>query len=177
MASLDHFGPGELNVIRTQLSDAESLVSHYYCIPGREWPMYPYEIKTLSELGETEIDLNALAMVAKYEYALKKTRGQPRYQEVYGICLQDHNILAATRRACNPVTLDALMLYILTHELVHVFRFASSLQPYLIEEEFREQEESRVHRITNHILRERQENSLQQVLDVFEDYPFGALER
>ena len=177
MASLEHFGPAELNVIRAELSNAESLVSHYYCIPGREWPMYPYEIRTLSELGETEIDLNALAMVAKYGYTLKKTRGRLRYHEVYGICLQDHNILAVTRRACNPVALDALMLYILTHELVHVFRFASSLQPYLIEEEFRDQEESRVHRITNDILRDRRENSLQQVLDIFEDYPFGILER
>jgi hypothetical protein len=177
MSALDHFGPSELNVIRTQLSNAESLVSHYYCIPGREWPMYPYEIRTLSELGEKEFDLNALAMVAKYEYTLKESPGQLRYQEIYGICLQDHNILAATRRAFRPVTLEALMLYILTHELVHVFRFASSLQRYLIEKELREQEESRVHRITSDILRERKEGRLQQVLDVFEDYPFGVLER
>jgi hypothetical protein len=139
--------------------------------------LYPYEIRTLSELGETEIDLKALAMVAKYGYTLKKSPGQLRYREIYGICLQDHNILAATRRAFRPVTLEALMLYILTHELVHVFRFASSLQRYLIEKEFREQEESRVHRITSDILRERNEGRLQQVLDVFQDYPFGVLER
>ena len=177
MSSLDHFGPSELKVVRTQLSEAESLVSHYYCIPGREWPMYPYEIRTLSELGETKIDLNALAMVAKYEYTMKKSPSQLRSREIYGICLQDHNILAATRRTFRPVTLEALMLYILTHELVHVFRFASSLQRFLMEKESREQEEMRVHRITSDILREMKQGRLQQVLTAFEDYPFGVLER
>ena len=177
MTSLDHFGPGELKVIRTKLSEAESLVSHYYCIPGREWPMYPYDIRTLREMGQTEIAWNALAMVTKYEYSPIKSPGRFPDQEIYGICLQDHNILAATRRALSPVTLDALMLYILTHELVHVFRFASSLQQYLIEKELREQEESRVHRITSEILRERKDGRVQQVLEAFQDYPFGVLER
>lgn len=176
MAALDQFGPQELKVVGAQLSEAESLLSGYYCIPGREWPKYPYEIRTLRELGETEIAGNALAMVTKFEYSLKKSPQHFRSLEVYGICLQDHNILAATRFGCRPVTLEALMLYILTHELVHVFRFSNSPQQYHIEMDLRSQEESQVHRITSEILRKREDGRIQRVLEVFENYPFGVLE-
>ena len=165
-----------MRVVRTQLSEAEFLLSNYYCIPGREWPRYPYEIRTLRELGEADIARDALAMVTIYEYSLKRSPSQLRSLEVFGIYLQDHNILAATRRHFRPVSLEALMLYILTHELVHVVRFANSPQQYLIEKELRKQEENRVHRITSEILRQSKDGRVQQVLEVFEDYPFGVLE-
>jgi hypothetical protein len=176
MAALDRFGPEELSVVQGQLSEAELLLSRYYCIPGREWPKYPYEVKTLKELSGKEIVSHALAMVTKYEYSLKDSPSRLCHLEVYGICLQDHNILAATRCRARPVTLKALMLYVLTHELVHVFRFANSPQRYFVENALRQDEETRVHRITSDILQEKKDCRVQQVLEVFENYPFEVLE-
>jgi hypothetical protein len=165
------FGKSELKVVREQLSEAESLLSRYYCIPGREWPKYPYEVKTLTELKEPEIAENALAVVTMYEYSIQSAADCQRRLEVYGICLQDHNILAVSQRSPEEESFEALMLYILTHELVHVFRFANSPHSFFIEKRFRFPEENRVHRITRDILCRKRDPSLMRLLEAYQDYP------
>ena len=172
MGSQEHFGKDELKVVRAQLREAESLVSHYYCIPGREWPKYHYDVRTLEELRECEIAENVLAVVEKYEYSLRSAAKCQQYLELYGICLQDHNILAVSKRNSSEESFQALMLYILTHELVHVFRFANRPHSYFIEERRRSEEEKRVHRITCDILRKREDPPLLRVLEAYRDYPY-----
>jgi hypothetical protein len=174
MRDLDRFGKSELTVVRSQLAEAESLLSRYYCVREREWPHYPYEVKTLAELREPEITEGAFALVAKYEYLLGsqgKKGGRQGRIEIYGICLQDHNILTAAHRHSDGIAFESLMLYILTHELVHVFRFANAPQSFFMEKPLRQSEESRVHRITSSILQGRKDPKLLRVLDLYRDYP------
>jgi hypothetical protein len=173
VGSQEGFGKRELKVVREQLGEAESLLSRYYCIPGREWPRYPYEVKTLKELEEPEIVENALAVVTKYEYSVQSVADCQRRLEVYGICLQDHNILAVSKRSPGDESFEALMLYILTHELVHVFRFATSPHSFFLEERLRQAEENRVHRIAHDILCKRRDPLLHRVLKKYQDYPLS----
>ena len=177
MAILDRFSPKELRLVRDQLAEAEILLSHYYCIPGREWPRYPYDVKTLEDLKGAEIADDALAMVTRFQYCLESPPQQPRLREIFGICLQDHNILATLRRRPEAMTLEALMLYILTHELVHVFRFANFPQQYFIQRELHGEKEKRVHRIASGILRERRDPQIERVLGAYDDYLLEELER
>jgi hypothetical protein len=171
MRNLDRFGKSELTVVRSQLAEAESLLSCYYCIPEREWAHYPYEVKTLAELREPEITQEAFALVAKYEYLLGSRGKGRRPIEIYGICLQDHNILTAAHRYSDGIAFEPLMLYILTHELVHVFRFANAPQSFFMEKRLRQSEEGRVHRITSDILQGRKDPKLLRVLDLYRGYP------
>jgi hypothetical protein len=148
----NRFGDAELKVVRAQLGNAESLLSHYYCISSREWSKYPYEVKTLADLQQGEISPGSFATVAKYQSISPQGSPVNKQIEYFGICLQDHNILEAARRDLNLIAFESLMLYILTHELVHVFRFANEFQAYDAGLWLRGSEESRVHKITQDIL-------------------------
>jgi hypothetical protein len=169
---VDRFGKRELAVVRHQLVEAETLLSRYYCIPGREWPAYAYDVETLSDLTQSEAIEGILALVAKYEYRPPRSSGGQERLEFYRICLQDHNILAASGHGPGGISFEALLLYILTHELVHVFRFASQPQRYFADSASRVVEERSVHRITSDILRMKKDRRLVPVLRAYQEYPF-----
>jgi hypothetical protein len=159
--------------ISEELNEAELLLSEYYCIPGREWPLYPYGVRTLVDMDEMADSEEVLASVAKYEVSspFRVTRSRFDY---YEIRLQDHNILSASRRRGDGISFEPLMLYVLTHELVHVFRFANLPQRFFANEKEKIREEQQVHRITSSILRMKNESGLTFVLDAYEEYPFQA---
>jgi hypothetical protein len=173
---MERFGKRELAVVRSQLAEAEALLSRFYCIPDREWKAYPYDVKTMGDLPQQEIAEDILALIAKYEYCSRGSSGGKRV-EFYGICLQDHNILAASARQSEGISFEPLMLYILTHELVHIFRFASQPHRYFVNAHLRVAEERSVHRITNNILCLKNDPRLLPVLGAYQDYPFVSAER
>jgi hypothetical protein len=168
---MEYFGRRELAIAREKLSEAESLLSEYYCIPGREWPLYPYGVRTLVDLDEMADYEEVLASVAKYEISspIRMTRSRFDY---YEIRLQDHNILSASSRRGDGISFEPLMLYVLTHELVHVFRFANLPQRFFADEKEKVREERQVHRITSNILRMKNESGLTPVLEAYDEYPF-----
>ena len=43
------FGAVERRVLRRAITLAEELTGTFYCIPGREWHHFPYEVQTLAE--------------------------------------------------------------------------------------------------------------------------------
>jgi hypothetical protein len=170
---MKYFGRRELAIAREKLNEAESLLSEYYCIPGREWPLYPYGVRTLVDLDEMTDSEQVLASVTKYEFSspIRVTRSRFDY---YEIRLQDHNILSASSREGDGISFESLMLYVLTHELVHVFRFANLPQRFFVGEEEKVREERWVHRITSNILRMKNESGFTPVLEAYNEYPFQA---
>lgn len=170
---MEYFGRRELAIAREKLNEAEVLLSEYYCIPGREWSLYLYGVRTLVELDELADSEEVLASVAKYEVSSPVRMARPRF-DYYEIRLQDHNILSASSRREDGISFESLMLYVLTHELVHVFRFANLPQRFFVGEEEKVQEERQVHRITSNILRMKNESGLTPILDAYSEYPFQA---
>ncbi len=130
MGNSDRFGIAEIKAVERQLGQAESMLRRYYCISQREWPRYSYEIKTMAEWEGPEFADEALAVVSKYECSMIGRRPLPLLKEFYGICLQDQNILEAASRSGEGINFESLMLYVLTHELVHIFRFTNSPTTY-----------------------------------------------
>lgn len=105
---------------------------------------YPYEVVTLAELEPHELAPRALAHLVVYE------RARPRGPEhLYRICLQDDVIL---RRVVQPGELSSLLVYVLTHELVHVVRFQRAEQSFAAPRRARRREEDEVHRLTLELL-------------------------
>ncbi len=163
------FGEPEIKVVKKELAQAEKLLSCYYCIPAWEWNRYPYEIRTQGDLKEEEGSADVLALVAKYGLPPPRDAAKKDPREFFGICLQDENIMKAASRDPANISFDALILYILTHELVHVFRFANQFEDYLIPSQMRGAEESRVHKITRHILEKHPDRTILPVLKLYED--------
>ncbi len=137
-------------MVRRARERAASLVSDYYRVAPREWQQMPYEVKTLRALDSSEISDHALAQTLCYEYRREAGPFVLAEGDLYRICLQDNRILDVACAA--RVKLEALLTYVLTHELVHVVRFGQRLQRVDLPFEFRPTEEQRVEQTTRMIL-------------------------
>jgi hypothetical protein len=85
----------------------------------------------------------------------------------YRVCLQDNRILDAVKRGSSFIKLVPLMLYIATHELVHILRFETGESDFDMPLEERTKEERRVDTITRNILSPGADRELKLVLDCF----------
>src|SRR5512140_774651 len=162
------FGAAERRRLDRANAIAEDLTGRFYCIPGREWPRYPYEVRTLAEGPGPAAP--AFADVVRMVPAAASPR-QDGLGQLFRIRLRDDAILQAVARRSDGIELYPLLLYIVTHELVHVVRFGSGFAPYHAAEHRRWQEEARVHAITRGVLRPVASASLRRVLEVYGDEP------
>jgi hypothetical protein len=155
---------------RRAVSEAErlasDLVTRFYAIAPREWGAMRYEVRTLGQLEPEEVHDDALAHVLCYD--VRKTVGGRLVHagELFRICVQDHRLLHHHRAASLP--LRPLLLYVLTHELVHVVRFGQRLQDPGLPRELRPGEEARVDHTARTILRGAGVRGLGAVLERFD---------
>ena len=89
--------------------------------------------------------------MAKYDGRHQDRLLQSAVFDFYRVCLQDHNILKTLKNG-HDLRLFPLLLYIVTHELVHIVRFSQFLALFETPEEHKHEEERRVHRLTQNIL-------------------------
>lgn len=146
------------------MTSAEELTGRFYCIPGREWPRYPYELKTRAE-GRVPA-APALADVVRL-VARRSGPAPAAYREMYRIRLRDDAILSAVRDPDDGIDLYPLLLYVLTHELVHVVRFGSGAARFHSRIQSRRLEEARVRAITRIVLKPADDPGLRRVIEVY----------
>jgi hypothetical protein len=167
------FREEEVAVLRHAIEIAEELISDHYKISTSQWKRYRYDIQSLKDLGDDEITDAAFAQIRRYARCPTERLRGSEPGDYFKICLQDHMILRALQR--DPqIMLLPLTTYIVTHELIHVVRFASFLQRFQVSEGERETEEKLVHGLTYHLLAPRKLKGLYEVLQAFRD--FGMLE-
>jgi len=130
---------------------AEALAGRHFHLNRQEMKRHRYEVKTLAFLDEQERSDQAFAHLCKYQY--DGTSAGREGAHFYRVCLQDDRILDAVRRARSCISLGSLLLYIATHELVHVVRFDHGAIDFDASREEKEREEKRVHAITHEVLR------------------------
>ena len=141
---------------------AEELTGGFYCIPEREWSRFPYDIATLSEGPGPDRQVFA-DVVRTVRPASSPGRGPE--QQLYRIRLRDDEILGAVGERLDTA-LFPLLLYVLTHELIHVVRFESGLAAYETDDPAaRVLEEDRVHAITRKVLQPAENPALRSVMD------------
>lgn len=170
------FTPEELRIVNNAIAMAEELVSNYFKMSTNQWLRLKYDVKTLASLNPGEVVADPFAQIIRYEGKRKgKELGSAAY-DFYKICLQDHNITKALFKAPG-LTLFPFVLYIITHELVHIVRFNTFLQHFDASPEERMTEESRVHAITHMILNPLNITGLSPVLAYFKEWrqPFEGL--
>ncbi len=137
----------QLSLVRKAQGRGEALVARHFSIPALPSSLYPYEVVTLADMEAQERAAGALAHLVIYQRQRPET-----VEHLYRVCLQDDVILRRLAR-WQEATLDALLTYVLTHELIHVVRFQRDEQSYQASESSRRQEEELVHRTALDLLR------------------------
>jgi hypothetical protein len=141
-----------LLAIREALGIAEEKTGDFYKFSFGQWKRHRYDVKTLPVLRGNEIISHAFALLNKCSNVISDQESRIEKRDFYFICLQDHQILKALKRDKN-LGLLSLLVYVFTHELVHIVRFCNFSQRFEISGEARKEEEKIVHTTTFEILK------------------------
>ncbi len=146
---------------------AEELTGDYFQLSSFGPRRYLYDVATAPQLAAEEMADNAFAQLCRYVATRPSPGDRNRPGRYYRICLQDDNILAAVRRVQQRFSLDTLLCYIMTHELIHIVRFERFQHPFLTDPDGREAEEQRVHGLTFDILSTLDDRNMVALLDYY----------
>jgi hypothetical protein len=169
METLLTFSPEHLGTINKAVALAEELVSNHYKMSANQWLHRRYDIKTLSELAPDEIVSGPFAQIVRYEGRHRNRNLGSSAYDLYKICLQDHAILAILEQR-PKLKLLPFILYIVTHELIHIVRFSKFQQHFDASPEERLEEEKRVHIKTHEILKACNVPGLAEVLIFYNEW-------
>ncbi len=158
------FSPEHINIIDKSVAIAEDVTSDFFAFSTSHWKRNPYEIKTLRESRSVEFPEKTYAHLLRFDNTFSSKMSGRDSHQIYHICLHDHNILTETRGGLKERLLP-FMVYVISHELVHIARFSRHCCHLLSED--KEQEEQIVHSITNDMLEKVPLRGLDRVLERF----------
>lgn len=155
------FTSSHMEQVEESLLIAEELTAEHFKLSSFDDRRYHYDVATLKNLCPKEILPNVLARLSKYI-----VKGpEMRTRSFFRICLQDNNILSRFHLYKGAANFNSLMLFILTHELVHIVRFGKYLQCFDVDKVHHPDEERRVDQITEKILRPLKRTDINTLLD------------
>ncbi len=134
-------------------------LNRFYRYSPREFFHFSYDVLTECDIPEESQRRGVFAETFSY------TRGDAP-EAFYRIHIFDRQILAAVSSRRDAPALYPFLLYILTHELIHISRL-SRLSLENPSEEERAREEDIVHRLTRDVLAPEASFPLQQVADLY----------
>jgi len=143
-----HFSPPQRSLVFRALNEAEERIAGYYCFPPFRWERLKYDLLTRVDHGWEPLPD---PMLARVRWLASIHRNRPF--DFYRIELNDQTILAAAERENLLRDLYPFLVFILTHEMVHLVRLSSILEnPAATLSPFDESEEQRVQGISRKIL-------------------------
>lgn len=166
---LKRFNSTQIEVVNNSIALAEEVVSEHYKMSTNQWLRPKYDVKTLADLSPDEITHGPFAQIIRYKGFKNSDSLESSTYDFYKICLQDHGILA-TMKSSRRLKLFPFMLYIVTHELIHIVRFSKFLQNFDATPAEKLMEETRVHETTHRILRPLSIKELSPVLQFYEKW-------
>jgi hypothetical protein len=167
--SLSPFSCEALLTAGEALHIAEDKIGDFFKFSSGQWKRHPFSVRTLAQLGEEEVISDAFALLQKYSFSDGGFDRLVTDRDHYSICLQDHEILKALRRD-KELSLLPLLVYVFTHELVHIVRFCNFMQRFEAKGKDRDREERVVHSTTYEILRRNSMPYLDYVLDSYQTH-------
>ena len=163
------FSGTDLQTLVEALDVAEDRIDSFYKLSLRQWRRCRFDVKTLRGLTRKEIARHAFALLNKHAAAQNNLGWGASTRDTYVICVQDHQILRALDRDEN-LSLLAILVYVLTHELVHVVRFSTFDQRFEVSGPVRHKEEQFVHAKTFEMLRDVAIPNLGYVLAAYQNH-------
>ncbi len=166
MAGGGHFfNPAHLHLLDEAVGISEEMASDFFALSTRYWLRHPYEVKTLGEVGRDDHPGDAFAQLFLYGVRPGEKRLGTDATTLYRISLNDMRILEVVEE--EELRLLPFLVYLLTHELVHIVRFGSFRAMPFSEE--RCKEERMVHGLTREILEKPGISGMKKVLDRFRE--------
>ena len=166
MNRLETFDERQIATVNQAVCLAEDIVSEHYKMSQAQWLRNRYDVKTLVQLDESEIVFGPFAQIVRYSGRKNTSQLGSGMFDFYKICLQDHAILKALNDN-RSLMIDPFLLYIITHELIHVIRFGQFIQFFDVNSEQREIEEEHVHHRTVEILKKIHMTGMEQVFGFY----------
>ncbi|MBA3036961.1 MAG: hypothetical protein FP814_10775 [Desulfobacterium sp.] len=163
------FSTRQINTVNKAAEISEELVCDYYKLSTSQWLRRRYDIKTIVNLSTEEIIDGPFAQIIKYKAQPKNSSLSSSTYDFYKICLQDNSILSVVDKS-SKIKLYPFLLYIITHELVHIVRFSEFLQNFSASYEEKMAEEARVHYNTHEILKSTKLNGLSNVFKFYDKW-------
>jgi hypothetical protein len=163
------FNQENMLTVGEALDIAEDRTGDYFKFSTAQWRRHRYDVKTLAELTDGEVVPNVFALLKKRSKTKEGVEAGSRYRDFYFICLQDHRILGALSRD-RDLGLLPLLVYVFTHELVHIVRFCNFSQRFEVSNKDREKEECHVHTMTYEILKELSLPRLDYILNSYQTH-------
>lgn len=160
------FKEDEIAVVGRAIDISEELISDFYKITTSEWKRCRYDIQSLQNLRADEITDEAFALIRRYACCPRDRMRGSEPGDYFKICLQDHRIREAVAKD-SRLSLFPFATYVVTHELVHVVRFAKFFHRYHTTEREIDAEEKRVHELTCSVLAGLRIPGMGDVVDVF----------
>lgn len=164
----DQFTPEQFEVVYNAVEVAEELVSSYYKMSPSQWLRHRFEVRTETELTAGEMVEGPFAQIVKYSGAPGDSSLGSVSFDLFRICLQDSAILNFVGERGDYI-LYPFLLYIVTHELVHIVRFGQFEQFFHVGEREKIREESIVHGITRTILGKKRILGLEEIIAYYND--------
>ena len=169
MEKLETFSPKQMETVNNGAAMAEELVSDFYKMSASQWLRPKYDIKTLVHLSPDEIVHGPFAQIIRYGGKRKNSILGSSAYDYYKICLQDQTILSTLKNS-PQIKLFPFILYIVTHELIHIVRFSKFLQHFNASDEEMVEEEGRVHEVTRELLSVVRISGMKDVLKFYEKW-------
>jgi len=166
---LSPFNREALVIASEALHIAEDKTGDFFKFSLGQWKRHFFSVRTLAQLAEYEIVSNVFALLEKHSSFKESPGSLKKERDHYSICLQDHEILKALRRD-RELSLLPLLVYVFTHELVHIVRFCNFTQRFEVRGKEREKEERIVHTTTYEILMRISLPNLDYVLDSYQTH-------
>ena len=134
--------------ISEALDIAEDITTNYYKFSFAQWKRYLYEVKT----NDTALDGAPLhSIFARLTKSYIVSNSKSDIKECFFIWLQKQAIFSALKRDSH-LKLLPLLVYIFTHELVHIIRFRNFHRLFNTSAAAQKEEEQIVHNIAFAIL-------------------------
>lgn len=143
------FSPAERELVCRAMHEAEERTARYYCFPPHRWQDLRFDLLTRRDREWQPLPPPVLARLQR----LVKLGTIPgRSYDFYRIQLNDPAILDVFHRRDFNAELYPFLVYILTHEMVHLVRLSSILEEETQAATAPAEEEERVDRIACQIL-------------------------
>ncbi len=153
------FDDFQCRLVHQATTESSNHLNRFYRYAPREFFHFSYDALTEQDIPADALRDGVFAETFSY------THGDTP-EEFYRIHLFDHPILMAVSTRSNAPALYPFLLYILTHELIHISRL-SRLGLENPSDEEREREEETVHRLTRDVLAPESSLPLEQVADLY----------
>jgi hypothetical protein len=159
------FTDKEFATLSDALEIAEDVTANFFKFSTDQWRRHRYEVSVSGHQADHE-EMDVFAFLRKGFLIGQGWMLGEKLKDYYLICLQDHRILSAAQRDGN-ISLLPLLLYIFTHELIHIVRFCSFFKHFDVGSWERDREEALVHDLTYRALAGISMPSLGYVLELY----------